>query len=1614
MRPFFLVLALPLTLWANPESLSVHSGQAEATCQGNLLEVVASDRAILNWESFSIASHEITRFIQPSANSAVLNRVTGTTISELMGALEANGKVYLVNPNGIVIGPEGQINAAAFLATTAEIKLDDFFKGNEFLLSEEANGKIINLGTIETATGPVVLFAHRIENAGTITAPDSTVSIISGRELLIDPTGDSLIFIRHPLDGGGIDQQGVINALEVKLQSDGPFDLAISCGGLIDASSIVQEGGRIFIQAEGTIDVSGATLDASGTSGGSISLFGTEITGEKSEMRADGKSEGGSIRIGGDYQGKTKDGFNSNQTKLDSSVSIFANSSEGKGGKVILWSDGDTEFHGNISAQGFLEGGFAEVSGLKSLFVTGPVDLRSEIGQAGTLLLDPGSVVITTGAATGPDTFGDAYIQAQLELGNVTINTADATAGPLTITVDIGVIISPTLGTSKLTLIAGDSITFSGLGGVPVTITNTPLDMQAVTFINMGKESVFSFGNSATPSTWTAGTDIYVDTSGFGSVYTDISWSGASTFTMSAGGTIALTGDTTTSASIASSYSLGSFDAIDFTALGTVSGNYSGISLNRVFMSSDAGNIILTGTGGDTGSNCNGIYINDSPFNISTTGLGNITMTGHGRGGAASNDNVGVLISSYVTRVETTGTGDINITGESSGTAGVNGNIGIFINGAIAVGNATVTFDGTGGGSGTGNDGIYIFSDGVHVDSGSVTSATGTSLTGSAPSGQGSGIHIDGGIVDSVDGNIGFNGSTASSSNYAILIETTGSLVQTTGTGTISLDTTAGDVLIGYVATDTNPATVETTGTGAISFSSANNIIVNGGTTNNAYIRNTNAMSSVSIQLTADRSISFQTSGAGNPIASLAGSGDITLITTGVVSDSYSGAVLAAGSLTVNSGTLSITGVGGVGDPNYGVFDTGSTLTPSGTGAISLTGTGGSGGSSCYGVYLFGAPTITTSSGTIDIIGTGGAAGGPGIFIDTTSISTGGNTTLNGTGPADTGITLNPGTSIAATGTATVDLIGNGTTNDIYVIGGTVSTVNGDLTLTGTSFQITLEQATVVIETTGSGNIIMNPQSNLNLGTGGIDTGPLTIRTTGTGNISLNSFEPMSGGGAFSSASSVNQASVTTVSGDITIIAGTQIFFSNGILSAGGSGAISLTTYGNLLVPNNVGIFILQSNFSTVNGTLTMIGTGNAADFCSGVKIDGSTITSTGSGNIVIQGTGGPDVATTQNYGVHFLNAASISSTTGSISITGNGGADSLDQGYGVLFESATVNSGTTLSVTGTAYGAGTNADGIVMNTGASLTASTSIGLNGTSTTGGGTGIGIHIYDATVSSSNAPITFTGASSTSYGILLEAAGSLVQTSGSGAISLNTTAGDILIGYNGSDSGTATVQTTGTGSLSFNSFGNTNITGGTANSAFVQITNAASPANMTLISGLSLFLSTAGAGVPTILNAGTGTTYLVVDNQFPSSPGIGTGGISLGANASLTNTNPASEMRLYTSEATNNTFNAPINGVIFVSTDPQQVLGTYYPSGSYIGPGYTLYYKTPAPAPPEPPAPPAPPTPIPVVIQTTVVATNEASLNPPEIALISLNSVQTNISTPDPQSTCRVPSVSVQVR
>ncbi|MGH2613340.1 MAG: filamentous hemagglutinin N-terminal domain-containing protein, partial [Rhabdochlamydiaceae bacterium] len=271
--------------WTQPSQPHLTEGDANFySVDSQTLDIQVAHRTKIEWNEFSIAQGETTRFIQPAPNSVVINQVTGLHSSDILGTLTANGQVYLINPHGIFIGPDALIQTAGFMATTFDqLTLDEgdiplHFKG-------DSRAAITHLGQIKTAGGQVTLVAAHIENLGTIEGQNITV--VSAPEVWIKS-----------------DEKGVYLIPQVSIQqieaSRDPMEFVIKQEGLIRATGCVENQGRIYLVSSQSTNINGR-LEAAG---GSVDVLGDRILlQEKAFIDVSQIAKAGSIRVGGDYQG---------------------------------------------------------------------------------------------------------------------------------------------------------------------------------------------------------------------------------------------------------------------------------------------------------------------------------------------------------------------------------------------------------------------------------------------------------------------------------------------------------------------------------------------------------------------------------------------------------------------------------------------------------------------------------------------------------------------------------------------------------------------------------------------------------------------------------------------------------------------------------------------------------------------------------------------------------------------------------------------------------------------------------------------------------------------------------------------------------------------------------------------------------------------------------------------------------------------------------------------------------------------------------------------------------------------------------------------------------------
>lgn len=564
---------------ANPQGGTVTAGSATISTPTSTTTQVTqtTSKAVIDWQSFSIGSGETTNFVQPSSDSITLNRVVGGDASEILGRLTANGQVWLVNPNGIFFGTSATVDVAGLLATTQDIRNADFMAGRYDFRATGPGGYVINQGNITVAdTGLVGLVAPYVANRGIITARLGEVALGSGSAFTVDFYGDQLINLAldqkvttPAKDNTGktvtslVENSGKIFAdggrvTMTAAAAKGVVDKVIDTSGVIQANSVAEKDGEIYLLGEGgAVEVSG-TLQAAGTSagskGGAVVVTGDTVT-VKSTARIDvsGTAGGGQALIGGDVQGGKASAATlaqygisnyrkavptAKKTTVEAGATITADATvNGKGGKVVVWADEDTLSYGTLSAKGGAQGGdggFIETSGLVSLAVGGAADASAAMGIGGIWLLDPTDITITSSVTNGgswagstPDVFSGSGTSATVYSGD--INTAlnsgtsviiNATTGAGTATGTITVndpITKSSGGSASLTLTAGGAITINqaitstsnALNVTLETATTSTVTIGASITTNGGSLQVgASGGNAALSITQSSGTTI--------------------------------------------------------------------------------------------------------------------------------------------------------------------------------------------------------------------------------------------------------------------------------------------------------------------------------------------------------------------------------------------------------------------------------------------------------------------------------------------------------------------------------------------------------------------------------------------------------------------------------------------------------------------------------------------------------------------------------------------------------------------------------------------------------------------------------------------------------------------------------------------------------------------------------------------------------------------------------------------------------------------------------------------------------------------------------------------------------------------------------------------------
>ena len=403
-----------------PTGGTVTAGNGTVTQSGNTLTVSQQSQNLsLNWLSFNVGSQATVNFVQPGASAIAVNRILGTDGSQIYGHLNANGQVFLIDPNGVLFGPSAQVNVGGLVASTLDVS-DSALGSGSLVFSGNASGSVVNQGTITAAKGGyVALLGNTVINQGAIHAQLGSVALAGGSAVTLSFDGGRLA-------GVEVDQSTLNNLVKngQLIETDGGsvwltagardslLASAVNNSGVIDAGSVSTDGGVVKLLAnDGTVTDSGR-IDVSGVHGGTAQVLSDQEASVSGTIDASGTQGGGTIRVGGGYQGGQ--GLpTANVTNIAPTAYLNADATQsGNGGTVVAWGNEVNNFEGIITARGGAlagNGGLVETSAHYGLNAQGEVDASAPHGTAGTWLLDPYDVTITNSTSGNVSVSGNTY-----------------------------------------------------------------------------------------------------------------------------------------------------------------------------------------------------------------------------------------------------------------------------------------------------------------------------------------------------------------------------------------------------------------------------------------------------------------------------------------------------------------------------------------------------------------------------------------------------------------------------------------------------------------------------------------------------------------------------------------------------------------------------------------------------------------------------------------------------------------------------------------------------------------------------------------------------------------------------------------------------------------------------------------------------------------------------------------------------------------------------------------------------------------------------------------------------------------------------------------------------
>ncbi|HEV6969114.1 filamentous hemagglutinin N-terminal domain-containing protein, partial [Roseateles sp.] len=1346
LQPLGLALCLALaypTAQALPQGAQVVQGRATVSTPqpGQGLIQQSTEKAVINWQGFSIGANESLRIEQPGVNSVLLNRVVGGDPSLILGRMQSNGQVFLLNPRGIVFGRGSQVDVGGLVASTLDLSDSAFLAGDYRFTAGPGAGGLQADGSITAPGGTVALLAPRLDVGGSIQA--RRVGLAAASAVSVDVEGDGLVLFQLRNDderdvalkfSGRILAEG--GSAELRAQARGGVaGQVLNMDGVVQARGLRQQGGRIVIDGGTAGDtLVGGRLDASGETGGGITVLGRQVALlDTARLDASGALGGGSLQVGGGFQGQGTD-HNAQRTWIAAGARLNADATgQGDGGRVAVWADQRTDMLGQISARGGAlggNGGQVETSGKLQLNMpTGQVDVGASLGRAGQWLLDPNDLVISN--ASSQQVPGTAPF----------VTTADGAV------LNVGTLNAALTGGATITVRTATTAGSTESGNIDVRANIVPagaatLQLIAQGNIAFGTNGKISAGPSALNVQLLAGSDASGNSPG----------GNTSSITGIAATTIDTNGGTLTATS------KGTIDLVSvMSGHATLTSNGGGVVLPKGTVS---GALDVTTTGGNITQTSGGLVV--TGISTLNAGSGAITLAD------THNDLQGT----------------VNLTGGTTKVVNTANAGNALTLGTLSTGNLDVT---AGGGTLNLGKGSVTGTLTAHSGGGAITQAAGgLVVTGASTLDAVSAAITLTDAANDLQGSVALTGGTTQITNTLNALNaltlsgySTGSLTLIAGGGTLNLGT--GTVTGALTATSGGGAIVQGTGgikvTGTASLNAGGGDITLNDPTNDLLgtVNLTGATTQLKNTKGTAHALTLGTLSTGD-LTVTAGGGTLNLgtgtVTGNLTANSGGGAIVqASGGLTV-TGTSSLTATGAAitlfdaaNDLQGAVSATGTTtqlltsgaltlaslntgdLTVTSTGALKLgTGTvtgvltahsnGGAITQAAGGLVVTGTSTLDAGTGAItladaanDLQGAVNLTGGTTQIVNTKNATNA--LTLGTVTTGSLSVTAGGGTLNLGKGTVTGNLTADSG-------GGAIVQASGGLTVTGTS---SLTAAAAAITLTDSANDLQGAVSATGATTQLLSSGALTLASLTTGNLTATSTGVLKLG----TGTVTGTLTATSNGGAITQASGGLVVTGTSSLDAG-AGAITLADAAN----------DLQGAVGLIGGATQIVNTKNVANALTLGTVTTGSLSVTAGGGTLDLGTG-----------------------TISGNLTADSGGGAIVQGSGGL----TVTGTSSLTATGAAItllDAANDLQGAVSATGATTQLLTSGALtlaslatgNLTATSTGALKLG-----------TGTVTGTLTATSNGGAITQAAGGLVVTStssldaGTGAITLADAANDL---------------------------------------------------------------------------------------------------------------------------------------------------------------------------------------------------------------------------------------------